>query len=61
MSEFLHMGGYAGYVWPAYAVAAAVLIALVWHSVRSLRVNQRELAEAEEASPRTRRRAAGER
>jgi heme exporter protein D len=29
MSEFLHMGGYAFYVWTSYAVAAAVLAANV--------------------------------
>lgn len=27
MSQFLAMGGYAAYVWPAYAVFFAVLIA----------------------------------
>jgi len=27
LHEFLTMGGYAAYVWPAYAVAAAVMIA----------------------------------
>jgi heme exporter protein D len=27
LHEFLTMGGYAGYVWPAYAVAAVVMIA----------------------------------
>lgn len=26
MTEFLHMGGYAGYVWSAYGITAAVLI-----------------------------------
>ena len=26
MSEFLHMGGYATFVWSSYAVFAAVLI-----------------------------------
>jgi heme exporter protein D len=25
VSEFLHMGGYAAYVWSAYAIAAVVL------------------------------------
>ena len=25
--EFLDMGGYAGFVWPAYLIAATVLIA----------------------------------
>lgn len=29
LAEFLHMGGYAFYVWTAYAIAAAVLIANV--------------------------------
>ena len=54
MSAFLNMGGYAGYVWPAYAIAAVVLIALVWDSVRGLRASERELAEAEKSSPRRR-------
>lgn len=54
MSEFLNMGGYGDYVWPAYAIAAAVLIALVWHSVHALRASERELAEAEKAAPRRR-------
>ena len=27
LHEFLTMGGYAAYVWPAYAVAAVVMIA----------------------------------
>ena len=26
LSEFLHMGGYAGYVWSAYGIAFAVLL-----------------------------------
>ena len=26
MTEFLHMGGYGGYVWSAYGITAAVLI-----------------------------------
>ncbi|HEY1992684.1 MAG TPA: heme exporter protein CcmD [Gammaproteobacteria bacterium] len=27
LHEFLTMGGYAAYVWPAYAVAAVVMVA----------------------------------
>jgi heme exporter protein D len=27
MHDFLSMGGYAAYVWPSYAVAAAILLA----------------------------------
>ena len=26
MSEFLHMGGYAAYVWPSYALTAICLL-----------------------------------
>ena len=26
MSEFLHMGGYAAYVWSSYAIALLVLV-----------------------------------
>jgi len=26
MTEFLHMGGYAGYVWSSYGISAVVLI-----------------------------------
>ncbi|MFV2059070.1 MAG: heme exporter protein CcmD [Gammaproteobacteria bacterium] len=26
LTEFLHMGGYAGYVWSSYGITAAVLI-----------------------------------
>ena len=25
MAEFFHMGGYAAFVWPSYAIAAVVL------------------------------------
>ena len=36
MNDFLHMGGYAVYVWPAYALAAFGLIGLTMISVRAL-------------------------
>lgn len=26
MSEFLHMGGYAAYVWPSFALATMILV-----------------------------------
>jgi heme exporter protein D len=54
MSEFFAMGGYGGYVWTAYGVAALVLIGLVWHSLRALRASERDLAAAEQESPRRR-------
>jgi len=43
MSEFLHMGGYAAYVWPCFGLAAAVL---AWNilSARRLHAAARERA-----------------
>ena len=54
--EFLSMGGYAGFVWPAYAVALIVIGGLGVQSVRSLRVLRREVEAMEEDRPRRSRR-----
>ena len=35
--SFLEMGGYGGYVWPAFGATAVVLVGLLLASVRSLR------------------------
>jgi heme exporter protein D len=35
MNEFFSMGGYAGYVWPSYAVTALVLALAIFLSVRA--------------------------
>lgn len=43
MSGFLTMGGYGGYVWPAYAVTLLVLAALGVASVISLKQKQKTL------------------
>ncbi len=51
IGEFLAMGGYAVFVWPAYAVALAVLGGLAVHSVRRLGALRREAAALEEAYP----------
>ncbi|MCG6872235.1 MAG: heme exporter protein CcmD [Gammaproteobacteria bacterium] len=40
MTEFLHMGGYATYVWSAYGITLVVLVANVVAAIRLLR-NQR--------------------
>lgn len=45
--EFLRMGGYAAYVWPAYGLTALVMLGLLVISVRSLKVRRRELARLE--------------
>ena len=39
----IHMGGYAGFVWPAYGVTIAVLSALALTSVRAMRAREAEL------------------
>ncbi len=46
--KFLAMGGYAGFVWPAYAIALLVIGGLAVQSTRSLRALQREVAALEE-------------
>jgi heme exporter protein D len=40
LADFFAMGGYAGYVWPAYGVAAITfmgLLAASWHQLRQAR------------------------
>ncbi len=37
MSEFLAMGGYAQFIWPAYLLAALILTVLLVLSLRDLR------------------------
>jgi heme exporter protein D len=44
MAHFLAMGGYARFVWPAYGVAAGVLLALLIHALVAYRQRMRELA-----------------
>jgi heme exporter protein CcmD len=43
LPRFLAMGGYASFVWPAYAFAASVMTALLWTSVSSYRRQRRKL------------------
>jgi heme exporter protein D len=50
-ADFFAMGGYAGFVWPAWGVAVAVLAGLVVQSLRTLRARERELATLEAARP----------
>jgi heme exporter protein D len=40
---FLDMGGYAGFVWPAYGLAAAILVGLLLVSLRQLRKAEADL------------------
>jgi heme exporter protein D len=49
VSEFLAMGGYAGFIWPAFIVTGVVL-ALLWVlSGQSLRQSERTLAALQQA------------
>jgi heme exporter protein D len=55
MTEFLQMGGYAAYVWPSYAIAAIVMLGLLFGSLRSLKRSEQVLRTLETARPRRRR------
>lgn len=55
MSAFFGMGGYGGYIWPAWGIAAVVLAILVAASLRAMRARERELAALEAETPRRRR------
>jgi heme exporter protein D len=41
LREFVHMGGYAAFVWPSYALAVIVIQANISAARRSLREAQR--------------------
>ncbi len=43
ITDFLSMGGYGAYIWPAFAVTAVILIAMLVSSVRELRARETEL------------------
>jgi heme exporter protein D len=47
MREFLEMGGYGAFIWPAYGVALLVLSLLAIDSVTRLRRRLAELARLE--------------
>ena len=41
MGEFLEMGGYAAFVWPAYGLSAGVLALVAWFSLQGLKDTQK--------------------
>lgn len=51
ISTYFQMGGYAEYVWPAYAIAALVLIGFALSSWRRLCAAERALERLSEADP----------
>jgi heme exporter protein D len=53
--QYLAMGGYAAFVWPAYAVATIVLGGLAVQSLRAYRRNMRQLEMLQQERPGRRR------
>ena len=51
IATFFAMGGYAAYVWPAFAITAIVMTGLLVETLRTLHRRERELAELEAARP----------
>lgn len=45
LTRWLEMGGYAPYVWPAFAATVVVLAGLLFDSIRTLRSREATLAE----------------
>ena len=52
MSQFFDMGGYAAFVWPAYAITTLVLVGLLVVTIRRLSQNRRRVAKLEAENPR---------
>lgn len=51
INSYLDMGGYAAYVWPAYGLAAIVMVGLLLTSLRSLRAREAELKLLQDSIP----------
>jgi heme exporter protein D len=54
MSDFFAMGGYAAFVWPAFAITAIVMVWLAVSSRHMVSVAQRRLDTLQAARPRRR-------
>jgi heme exporter protein D len=52
MSDYFNMGGYAAFVWPAFALSFGVLGALLFASLKNLRASEKALDDIGAASPR---------
>ena len=42
IAEYLHIGGYAMFVWPAYELALVGLVGILWLSVSSWKAREAE-------------------
>ena len=49
---YFQMSGYAWFVWPAYGITLAVMVALVVNSLSTLRTDRKILDALEAANPR---------
>ena len=45
IAHYLEMGGYAGFVWPAFIISALVLAGVLIHALRALRRSEAALVE----------------
>ncbi|MBI3446944.1 MAG: heme exporter protein CcmD [Magnetospirillum sp.] len=43
IQTMLHMGGYGGYIWPAYGISVVVLLLVLLASLAAARKNEAEL------------------
>ena len=50
LGEYLSMGGYARFIWPAYGVTLLVLVALILDTLARVRRRRAELARLESGS-----------
>ncbi len=55
MSEFLHMGGYAAYVWSSYGIALVVLLANLFAPILAHRKLLTQLARRHQRARRMKR------
>ena len=58
LTSFLEMGGYGGFVWPAFGVTAVLMLALLVDSLRRLKAGERALERLEAQVPTRRQRRA---
>jgi heme exporter protein D len=43
LASYFAMGGYAAFIWPAYAVAGLVMVAMLADTLRTLKMRERQL------------------
>ena len=51
IAEFFRMGGYAGFVWPAFGIALGVLAGFAFVSLRTLKAREATLRSLQASAP----------